>query len=271
MPRSFAPRSLVCAALAGGVLASLPISRVAAQISPRPAQEDARIHDLVAAASAARIEQDIRTLVGFGTRHTMSDTVSATRGIGAARRWIFAGVFSAISADCGNCLEVRYISDIVKGDPNGRIKKDVNVVNVVAILRGKTEPNRFIVHTGDIDSRVSDVINATADSPGANDNASGMAAVLEAARVLSKHQPQCVGGVRGRCRAKSRGCSAARWWLGVAKPGGVAHRCRDQQRHGRQHRRHRWGVREHQGARVRARAAGQHDAGGAAPHSHQRR
>lgn len=177
-------------ALPATVAAALLAAPLCAQNAPNPipSQEDARIHEMVASASAERVKRDITTLVNFGTRHTLSDTVSATRGIGAARRWIFAE-FQRISKDCGGCLEVRYISDIVKGDPNGRIKQDVNVVNVVAILRGKTEPNRFIVHTGDIDSRVSDVLNSTADSPGANDNASGMAAVLEAARLLSKHQP----------------------------------------------------------------------------------
>ena len=152
-----------------------------------PIAEDPRIHEVVASSSAERIRKDITTLVNFGTRHTMSDTLSKTRGIGAARRWIFAE-FEKISKECGGCLEVRYISDIVKGDPNGRIKQDINVVNVVAILRGATEPNRFIVHTGDIDSRVTDVLNATSDSPGANDNASGIAALLEAARLMSKHR-----------------------------------------------------------------------------------
>jgi hypothetical protein len=156
------------------------------QVVPSP--EDPRIHAIVAAVSAERIERDIRTLVGFGTRHTLSDTVSASRGIGAARRWIF-DEFTRIAKGCGGCLEVRYVSDVVKGTPNGRIKEDANVVNVVAILRGTTEPNRYVLLSGDIDSRVSDVMNATSDSPGANDNASGVAATLEAARVLSQYRP----------------------------------------------------------------------------------
>ncbi|BAH37088.1 MAG TPA: peptidase M28 [Gemmatimonas aurantiaca] len=156
--------------------------------TPVPSSEDPRIHEMVSSASVARIESDIRTLVAFGTRHTLSDTMSTTRGIGAARRWIYAE-FQKIAKDCNGCLEVRYVAEIWKGDPNGRIKQDVNVVNVVAILRGRTEPNRYVVHTGDIDSRVSDVMNATSESPGANDNASGIAAILEAARLLSKHRP----------------------------------------------------------------------------------
>jgi Peptidase family M28 len=170
-------------------IATLLIAGAAqAQTPVPPSQEDPRIHDLVAAASAGRIERDIRTLVGFGTRHTMSDTVSTTRGIGAARRWLFAQ-FQAISRECGNCLEVRYVADIEKGSPTSRIREDVNIVNVVAILRGATEPNRYVLLSGDIDSRVSDALNGRSDSPGANDNASGAAALLEAARLLSKHRP----------------------------------------------------------------------------------
>ncbi len=173
-------------AVAGSVL--LSPAAVSAQGAPLPSQEDPRIQELVSAASAARIEKDIRTLVGFGTRHTLSDTVSATRGIGAARRWMFAQ-FQEISRQCGNCLEVRYVSDIEKGSPASRIRTDVNIVNVVAILRGSAEPNRYVLLSGDIDSRVSDPLNGTSDSPGANDNASGTAALLEAARLLSKHKP----------------------------------------------------------------------------------
>jgi Zn-dependent M28 family amino/carboxypeptidase len=156
--------------------------------TPIPSAEDPRIHDIVAASSAARIERDIRTLVGFGTRHTLSDTLSTTRGIGAARRWIFAE-FQRISAACGGCLDVRYVAGIEKGSPTGRIRQDVNIVNVIATLKGRTEPNRHVMLMGDIDSRVSDVMNATDSSPGANDNASGIAAVLEAARLLSKYTP----------------------------------------------------------------------------------
>ncbi len=163
-----------------------------AQTSAAPARvpsfEDPRNHAIVDSASADRLERDIRTLAGFGTRHTMSDTLSSTRGIGAARRWIHAE-FTRIARACGGCLEVRYVSDIVKGDPRSRIKEDVNIVNVVAIQRGTADPGRYVLLSGDIDSRVSDVMNATADSPGANDNASGIAAILEAARLLTKHRP----------------------------------------------------------------------------------
>lgn len=143
------------------------------------------LHKIGIAPSAERIERDIQTLVDFGTRHTLSDTVSSTRGIGAARRWIKAE-FERISVDCGGCLEVFYVSDVISGQR--RIPDPVNVVNVVAIQRGTTDPNRFVMMSGDIDSRVSDPLDGVSDSPGANDNASGMAGAIEAARVLTKYE-----------------------------------------------------------------------------------
>jgi hypothetical protein len=151
-----------------------------------PADDDARIHAIVAAVSPQRLESDVRALVGFGTRHTLSDTVSNKRGIGAARRWIFAE-FEKISRECGGCLEVRYVSEVIPGGTHPRIPQDVEIVNVVAIQRGRVDPDRYVIMSGDIDSRVSDVLNATADSPGANDNASGVAGTIEAARVLSRY------------------------------------------------------------------------------------
>jgi|TARA_B100001093_G_scaffold482334_1_gene513886 hypothetical protein len=143
------------------------------------------MHEIVAAVSADRIEASIETLVGFGTRHTLSETQSDVRGIGAARRWIEAE-FNRIADDCGGCLEVSTVAEIVSG--TDRIPDPVEVVNVIAILRGTEDPNRLTIMSGDIDTRVSDPMNAESDSPGANDNGSGMAGVIEAARVLSQHR-----------------------------------------------------------------------------------
>jgi Zn-dependent M28 family amino/carboxypeptidase len=151
------------------------------------AQTDNRIYDIIQSVSAERLEKDVTMLANFGTRHTLSDTVSNTRGIGAARRWI-KKEFDVISKDCNNCLEVFYQKDVVKKDANARIPFDVWVVNVVAIQRGSKYPNRFIIMSGDIDSRVSDPNDYTSDAPGANDNATGMAGAMEAARVLSKYK-----------------------------------------------------------------------------------
>ncbi|NVK55569.1 MAG: M28 family peptidase [Alteromonadaceae bacterium] len=144
-----------------------------------------QLHDIANDISASRIETDITKLVGFGTRHTLSETESDTRGIGAARRWIKAE-FERISAECGNCLEVYYSAATISGEK--RIPDPVEVVSVIAIQRGSSDPDRYVLMSGDIDSRVSDVMNATADSPGANDNASGVAGTLEAARVLSQYK-----------------------------------------------------------------------------------
>lgn len=176
---------LTATALGAGLLLAAP-GIAHAQRSDEPGMADiALLHELVSDTSPERIETDIRKLVSFGTRHTLSDTMSDTRGIGAARRWIYAE-FEKISKECGGCLEVMYVSDTISGET--RIPNPTEVVSVVAIQRGRRDPDRMVVMSGDIDSRVTDPMDATSDSPGANDNASGMAGVLEAARVLSQHK-----------------------------------------------------------------------------------
>ncbi len=180
-------RFIVAAAFSTGAL--LPGALLSAQGGGQaPPQTDFRIFEIIQASSAERIEADIRTLAGFGTRNTFSDTLSTTRGIGAARRWIKAE-FDRISAACGGCLEVEYQHYFIEGDPATRIQEDVTVVNVVATLRGRTDPNRFVVMSGDIDSRASNGSDGEVDAPGANDNASGMAGVIEAARILTAMGP----------------------------------------------------------------------------------
>lgn len=150
-----------------------------------PPSEDMRLYDIASATSAQRIGRDIAKLVSFGTRHSLSDVQSATTGIGAARRWIKAE-FEAISKSCGGCLEVMTIADIISGE--NRIPEPHEIVSIIAIQRGQHDPNRMLVMSGDIDSRVTDPMNATDASPGANDNASGMAGVIEAARVLTRYR-----------------------------------------------------------------------------------
>ena len=172
--------------LVGGALliAAAPSSPARAQAAPPP-QIDPRIYDIAAAVSADRLEADIRTLAGFGTRHTLSDTTSEERGIGAARRWLYQA-FEDVSRKCGGCLEVYYQRTTVSGEE--RIPEPTGVVNVVAVQRGTTHQNRYVIMSGDIDSRASDVMDAEVDAPGANDNASGLAGTLEAARVLSQYE-----------------------------------------------------------------------------------
>jgi hypothetical protein len=151
------------------------------------AQTDERIYEIIDSISADRIEADIRKLAGFGTRNTFSDTISDTRGIGAARRWI-KSEFDNISNNCDNCLDVFYQKDFVTTEDGERIPHDAWVVNVVAVQRGTKYPNRYIIMSGDIDSRASNTMDFETDAPGANDNASGMAGAIEAARVLSQYE-----------------------------------------------------------------------------------
>ena len=160
-------------------------SQLTAQSAPPMA--DLRIYDIIDSVSAGRIEADIRKLASFGTRNTFSDTVSETRGIGAARRWI-KSEFDSISNSCDGCLEVYYQKDFVTKEGNSRVPHDAWVVNVVAIQKGTKYPNRYIIMSGDIDSRASNTMDFTTDAPGANDNASGMAGTIEVARVLSDYR-----------------------------------------------------------------------------------
>jgi hypothetical protein len=161
----------------GGVALALGLAG-AGRADPVPLDELSRAVD------AGRLQSTVQTLVGFGTRHTLSDTRSDTRGIGAARRWVQARLRET-SASCGGCLDVRMVGQTVTGP---RIPQPTEVVDVVAVQRGTSEPNRVVVITGHLDSRVTDAMDATHDAPGANDDASGVAAVLEAARVLSAHR-----------------------------------------------------------------------------------
>lgn len=156
-------------------------------VSTPPSTPQSRLTEIARATSPERIGTDLEALVGFGTRHTLSDTVSDTQGIGAARRWIF-NEFNAISRECGGCLDVFYVSGTVSGEQ--RVPRPVEIVNVVAVQRGTHDPDRIVMMTGDIDSRVSDVMDFTSESPGANDNATGVAGTLEAARLLTKYRFQ---------------------------------------------------------------------------------
>jgi hypothetical protein len=165
---------------------ALPLATYAAAQTPPPqsAASAAAQADPAANVSEASLRADVEALVGFGTRHTLSDQDSPTRGIGAARRWGEAE-FRAISEQCGGCLEIALPERMVTGN---RVPEPTRLVNVVAMQRGAERPDEVVIVQGHIDSRVSDVMDATSDAPGANDNASGTALVIEAARVLSQQR-----------------------------------------------------------------------------------
>ena len=146
--------------------------------------EQPLLRQIASGPDPAQLQAIIQALVGFGTRHTLSDTASSQRGIGAARRWVQSR-FEQIGHDCGGCLTVITPAQTVTGP---RLPHPAEIVDVVAVQKGSIDPQRVVVLTGHIDSRVSDVMNATADAPGADDDASGVAVVIEAARVLSRYK-----------------------------------------------------------------------------------
>jgi acetylornithine deacetylase/succinyl-diaminopimelate desuccinylase-like protein len=143
-----------------------------------PPSPDAKFRAIVAPVSQAQLRHSIETLVSFGTRHTLSSQTDPKRGIGAALNWA-EGQFRS------DGLETVRPCDTFIGS---RIPTPTRICDAVAIQRGTERPNDVVIITAHIDSRVSDPLNANAFEPGANDDGSGSAAVLEAARVLSKHK-----------------------------------------------------------------------------------
>ncbi|MGY3087609.1 hypothetical protein ACVWYF_000635 [Hymenobacter sp. UYAg731] len=167
-----------------------PFAALAQKPAPLLPPADPAIQKLVDDISAKNLEADIRKLVSFGTRHTLSDTQSPTRGIGAARNYV-RDEFLKYSKAGGGRMTVEMDTFTIKPDGK-RINKPVLMANVLATLPG-TDPTdtRIILVSGHIDSRVSDVMNATADAPGANDDGSGTVLVMELARVLAGQKFPC--------------------------------------------------------------------------------
>ncbi|HEX6551012.1 MAG TPA: M28 family peptidase [Gammaproteobacteria bacterium] len=150
-----------------------------------PPSEHPVLRDIVSAVSVERLRATDQKLVGFGTRHTLSETKSGTRGIGAARRWVKAQ-FEAISKQCGGCLEIITPSRVFTGERMP--KAGAEVMDIVAIQKGTSDPGRYLVMTAHLDSRVSDIMNINAEEPGADDDGSGISAILETARILSHYK-----------------------------------------------------------------------------------
>ena len=133
-----------------------------------------------------RLRTSVETLVGFGTRHTLSSPTDPKRGIGAARRWA-AAEFEAISKSCNLCLSIDLPARRFTGP---RAPDGVEIVDVLGIQKGSDESADVVIVAAHIDSRASDVMNATGDAPGANDDGSGVALVIEAARLLALKKPR---------------------------------------------------------------------------------
>ena len=169
------------AAAASGVL--LPGSAAAADDESAPDHgTDPELRALLREVDRRRIEATVRKLASFGTRHTLSSQTDPVRGIGAARDWIFAEL-SGHAAQSGGRMTVALQSYVQQPVP--RIPTPTTITNVVATLRGTSTPERVYVITGHYDSRVTDILNFTDDAPGADDDASGVAVIMEIARILS--------------------------------------------------------------------------------------
>lgn len=167
----------------------LPLATLAQPSAPLP-PTDANIQRWVNEISAKNLETDVRKLVSYGTRHTLSDTKDKKRGIGASRQYVFEE-FKKYSKANGGRMVVEL--DTFTVNPDGkRVDKKTLMANVLATIPG-TDPTdtRVLIMSGHIDSRVTDVMNRTADAPGANDDASGVAAVMEVARILAGQKFPC--------------------------------------------------------------------------------
>jgi hypothetical protein len=175
--------------------AAWPPSEVGVELLPQA--PDAELKEMLDVIDPVRIEAIIEKLVSFGTRHTLSTQNSTTRGIGAARDWI-ASEMRTYAAESEGRMTITvpgYIQPIAS-----RITFPTKISNVLATIKGSVDPSRVYVITGHYDSRVTDVLDYTSDAPGANDDASGVAVVMEIARILAKKQPKAtiiLGAVAG--------------------------------------------------------------------------
>jgi hypothetical protein len=172
---------LSASAVTAGVAVAIP-SAAAADNGLRPQPPDRQLRDLLRQVDAGRIEATVRRLAAFGTRHTLSSQTDPVRGIGAARDWILAQ-FQAVAATSGGRMTVEAQSFVQP--VASRIPTPTTITNIVATLRGVSAPNRAYVVSGHYDSRCTDVMNFTSDAPGADDDASGVALVLELARLFA--------------------------------------------------------------------------------------
>ncbi len=146
---------------------------------------DPEIEKMVTEVSADSLQSYINTLVEFGTRSTLSTQTDPKRGIGAARKWVLKK-FNEFAKNAGGRLSA--MIDTTTIQPSERINAPILLGNVVATLKG-TDPNdhRIFIISGHLDSRRSDVMDGTGDAPGADDDGSGTAAVIECARIMSQH------------------------------------------------------------------------------------
>lgn len=149
-------------------------------------ERDPEVENMVAQISRDSMAAYIKTLVSFRTRNTLSAT-TGNRGIGAAREWV-VGKFRAFAASSNGRMSVEPDRWTQPKDSR-RVDTATDMINPMAFLKGTdTADKRIFVISGHLDSRATDVMSRTSDAPGANDDGSGVAVVLECARIMSKHQ-----------------------------------------------------------------------------------
>jgi hypothetical protein len=180
-------RAFLSATAVTAVTAPLLTGTASAGTSPAPARQEPseELRALLREVDPARIKATVLRLTQFGTRHTASSQTDPVRGIGAATAWVF-GQMQAIAATSSGRMTVQKQTFVQQ--VSNRIPVPTTITNVIATLKGTASPERFYVVTGHLDSRVTDVLNFTSDAPGADDDASGVAVVLELARLFAPHQ-----------------------------------------------------------------------------------
>ncbi|PKH67907.1 peptidase M28 [Flavobacterium sp. ALD4] len=147
--------------------------------------DDLEIKKMITEVKAESLENTVKKLVSFGTRHTLSDTKSKTRGIGAAQQWV-KSEFDKYALESNGRLTSKIDYFTIKADGR-RIAVDSQLGNVMATLKGTdSTDDRVLIISGHLDSRVTDVMDAKSDAPGANDDGSGVAAMMELAKIMSK-------------------------------------------------------------------------------------
>ena len=193
------------------LLSAFPAWAAESPDAPAGLRPSAPAESAMKAVSPERVRHDIDTLAAFGTRHTLSDTISPTRGIGAARNWL-QSQFAAVPG-------VKVEMESFEQAPVERMPKGGTIVNVIATIPGSGSPqaaSRRIYALGHYDSMPTDKMDPTSDAPGANDDASGVVVLLEAARVLAAaHLDSTIvlvataGEEQGLLGAKHRALAAA--------------------------------------------------------------
>ncbi len=180
-------RVLLSSAIAAAAAVPLAGTAASAAARPRRPRVDAELRAVLAGVDARRIEADVRRLAAFGTRHTLSSQTDPVRGIGASRDWLLAR-FSEVAATSGG----RFTAELQSYEqpPASRIPRTTTITNVLGTLRGSVHPERVYVLAGHYDSRASDVDDFTSDAPGADDDASGVAVLLELARVMATRESE---------------------------------------------------------------------------------